>query len=353
MTIRPLQVSAALLLLAAPLLQAQRAPAFELGAFAQYSKFDAFTGLSNGVGFGARAGAYFLRNIALEYEGDFTSTKSDRVGNLTALNNRIDAVVYFPIAGRLHFLAGGGWTGTQYHGDTTGNRYDSGGNAVAGLKYCFSQDWAMRGDVNADFKDPSDQTTSGQRTTTYNFRIGISRFLGGPARNSPCYEAPPPAPAPPPPAPAPMSAPPPPPVPAPAPTPAPQPPEVVQQPPPQPPPAPARRELLVLHGAHFAFDKSSLTPIAKDTLRSVVALLNAHPEANVEIQGYTDSVGTARYNQALSVRRAEAVKDYLVAQGISAGRITVRGFGESQPVGDNRTSEGRAANRRVVIIEVP
>jgi OmpA-OmpF porin, OOP family len=128
---------------------------------------------------------------------------------------------------------------------------------------------------------------------------------------------------------------------------------VVPQPAPQPPPAPARRELLVLHGAHFAFDKSSLTAIAKDTLRRVVEILNAHPEANVEIEGYTDSIGTARYNQALSVRRAEAVKGYLVSQGISAGRITVRGFGESQPVADNRTAEGRAANRRAVIIEVP
>jgi len=350
---RPLHLSAALLLLAAPVVQAQRAPAFEVGAFAQYSKFDSFTGLSNGVGFGARAGVYLLRNIALEYEGDFTSTKSDRVGNLTALNNRIDAIAYFPLGGRLHFLAGGGFTGTQYHGDTTGNRYDSGGNAVAGLKYCVSQDWAVRGDVNADFKNPSDQTPSGQRTTTYNFRIGISRFLGGPATNSPCYEAPPPppAPAPPPPAPAPMPTPAP--VPPPAPKPAPKPPVPVQQPAPEPPPAPVKRELLVLHGAHFAFDKSSLTPVAKDTLQRVVAILNVHADANVEIQGYTDNIGTAPYNQALSVRRAEAVKEYLVSKGISADRITVRGFGETQPVADNHTSEGRAANRRVVIIEVP
>lgn len=155
--------------------------------------------------------------------------------------------------------------------------------------------------------------------------------LGGPANSFPvCTE---PAPPPPPPA----AAPPPPPAPRPAP----------------PPPTPARRELLTMRGAHFAFDKSSLTAAAKDTLGQAVSLLTAHPEANVEIQGHTDWVGTDAYNQALSERRAESVKAYLVSQGIAASRITTRGFGESQPTADNNTAAGRAENRRVIIIEIP
>jgi len=338
---------AALLLLAAPSLGAQRATALEAGVFLQYSKYDDFTKLASGVGAGARFGVYFLRNIALEYEGDFTKTRSSRVGDLTALNNRIDAIFYFPMGENLRFLAGGGWTGTQYGSDTTKNQFDSGGNAVVGFKYCMNEDWSWRADVNADFKDPSDQALNGERTRTYNVRLGFSRFLGGRAKNSPCYQAPPPPP--PPPAPAP---PPPPPAPQPAPAPAPPPPAPAPQPVPLP-PAPARREMLTLRGAHFAFDKSTLTAAAKDTLGQAVRILKEHPEASVEIQGHTDSVGTVAYNQALSERRANSVKEYLASQGIAESRITTRGFGKSQPTAENRTAEGRAENRRVVIIEIP
>lgn len=156
--------------------------------------------------------------------------------------------------------------------------------------------------------------------------------LGGPANSFPSCTQPPPPPAP---------APPPPPPPPPA-----------QRPTP-PPPTPARREMLTMRGAHFAFDKSTLTQAAKDTLGQAVRLLKEHPEANAEIQGHTDFVGTEVYNQALSERRANSVKAYLVSQGISEGRITTKGFGESQPTADNRTAEGRAENRRVIIIEIP
>ena len=341
-----LTLIAALLVAAAPVARAQRATAVELGVFGQYSKYDDFTGLANGVGAGARFGVYFLRNIALEYEGDFTATKSKSQGDLTALNNRIDAIFYFPMTDRLRFLAGGGWTGTQYHSDTTKNQYDSGGNAVVGFKYCVNDNWAWRTDVNADFKDPSDQTVNGDRTRTYNFRIGFSRFLGGPAKNSPCYVAPPPPPAP---APA-YVAPAPPPPPAPvyvAPAPAPPPP-----PAPAPAPAPVRREMMTLRGANFLFDKSTLTQGAKDTLQRAVRQMKENPDSRVEIEGHTDNVGTDKYNQALSERRANSVKAFLVEQGIDGNRITTIGFGETRPMSDNKTAAGRAQNRRVVIIEI-
>ncbi len=349
--LKHLRFLAVALALTAPALGAQRATAFELGIFGQYSMFSDTTKLKNGVGAGARFSVYFLRNIALEYEGDFTKTSSAIVGDLTALNHRIDAVFYFPMTEKLKFLVGGGWTGTQYATDSTKNQYDSGGNAVAGFKYCMSDKWAWRSDVNADFKDPSDQTPDGARTRTYNVRLGFSRFLGGPAKNSPCYIAPPP---PPPPAPQPVAPAPPPPAPQPAPQP-PPPPPVVQQPPPQPvqaPAPPARRELLVLRGNVFEFDKSVVTAGARDTLQRAIALLKEFPAANVEIQGHTDSRGSDAYNMALSERRAQAVKDYLVSQGIAASRITTQGFGESQPAATNDTAEGRAINRRVVIIEI-
>jgi OOP family OmpA-OmpF porin len=67
----------------------------------------------------------------------------------------------------------------------------------------------------------------------------------------------------------------------------------------------------------------------------------------VEVAGHTDSVGTDSYNQGLSERRAQAVVNYLVAKGINASRFKARGYGESEPVADNATDEGRAENRRV------
>ena len=108
-----------------------------------------------------------------------------------------------------------------------------------------------------------------------------------------------------------------------------------------------------LRGAHFAFDKSNLTAAARDTLQQAVRLLKEHADVRVEIEGHTDSVGTVKYNQLLSERRANSVKAYLVSQGISESRITTKGFGKSQPIESNSTAEGRANNRRVMIFEVP
>jgi outer membrane protein OmpA-like peptidoglycan-associated protein len=334
------------LLIAAPTLGAQNNVAAELGIFGQYSKYDAFTHLKDGLGVGARFGIYPFKNFALEYEADVTKTSSSLLGDLTAWNNRIDGIFYFPMSQKLKLLVGGGWTGTRYYSDTTLNEFDSGGNAVVGFKYCFSDKWAMRTDVNADFKDPSDQTLSGERTRTYNVRLGFSRFLGGPSRNSPCYIAPPPPPAPVYVAPVPAPAPPPP---------APMPPTPVVQETPQqqPAPVPTRRELLTLRGNAFEFDKSSLTAGAKDTLQRVVTTLKNFPDAKIEIQGHTDWIGSEAYNQALSERRANSVRDYLVSQGIAWSRITTIGYGETRPIATNETAAGRAENRRVVIIEVP
>ncbi len=356
------QFLAAAMLLVAPaeVATAQRAPAFELGIFGQYSKFDDFTKLENGIGAGIRLTWYFLPRLALEYEGDMTKTRSSVVGDLTALNHRPDLIYYIPFNDKLNLLLGGGWTGTQYATDTTKNQYDSGLNAMVGIKYCLSDVWSWRTDLMADFKDPSDQTPHGARTTTYNIRLGFNRFIGGNARNSPCYQAgPAPAPAPAPavtPAPQPAPTPPPqqPPV-TPPPQPQPQPPVVTPTPQPAPPvtpPPPVRRDLLTLVGNNFEFDKSVLTAGAKDTLQQAIKLLKENPTVNVEIQGHTDSKGTNAYNQALSERRANSVKAYFVSQGISASRITTVGFGEEKPIATNETDAGRAQNRRVVIVEI-
>lgn len=106
-------------------------------------------------------------------------------------------------------------------------------------------------------------------------------------------------------------------------------------------------DVIVLRGVNFEFDKARLTANAKTILDNVAEELAAYPEIEVELSGHTDAKGTDEYNQRLSERRVNAVKDYLVEQGILEGRMSTVGEGESKPVADNETDEGRELNRRV------
>ena len=141
----------------------------------------------------------------------------------------------------------------------------------------------------------------------------------------------------------PVAPPPPPPVAAPAPAPAPR---------PAPAPAPAApvsEKVTFAADAFFDFDKSVLKPEAKAKLDDLVGKTSAVALEVIIAVGHTDSAGTDVYNQKLSVARSEAVKSYLVGKGIEKNRVYTEGKGEKQPVADNKTSEGRAKNRRVEI----
>ena len=100
---------------------------------------------------------------------------------------------------------------------------------------------------------------------------------------------------------------------------------------------------------HFAFDSAELTAEDKATLDKVAGRLQELEFVSGVANGHTDNVGKADYNQKLSERRAQAVVDYLAAKGVGAGRIKAVGYGETKPIADNSTEEGRAANRRVTI----
>ncbi len=103
----------------------------------------------------------------------------------------------------------------------------------------------------------------------------------------------------------------------------------------------------VLVGVNFDFGKSSLRPESFPILHHAVQILLTNPEVRVEIQGHTDNVGSDKFNQTLSLQRAETVKRYLVAKGVDAARMTTVGFGEANPIADNKTAEGRELNRRI------
>ena len=110
-------------------------------------------------------------------------------------------------------------------------------------------------------------------------------------------------------------------------------------------------EIQVQFGSEVLFDtgRFELKPEATEALRGLVGLLEKYPNAPLVIEGHTDSAGSAQSNQILSENRAAAVKEWLVAGGIPAARITTRGFGATVPVATNDTAEGRQQNRRVEV----
>jgi len=102
-------------------------------------------------------------------------------------------------------------------------------------------------------------------------------------------------------------------------------------------------------GILFGVDSYALKPDAQEELKSMANVLNNYPDTKIKVDGHTDSTGSESYNQSLSERRAKSVSGYLRSLGISIDRITEQGFGESIPVADNNTVEGRSLNRRVEI----
>jgi OmpA-OmpF porin, OOP family len=205
-------------------------------------------------------------------------------------------------------------------------------NADASRSFSLRPDLTIRGD----------RFTQSNSRTDYLFNLGFV-FSFGPGIAPPAAAPPPPPPAPPP-----------------APPPPPPPPPTPQCPGLAPgtviPPGTATdangcpiRGDVVLQGVNFETNSATLTGDSKPILDKVAAGLKEHPHLIVELQGHTDSTGSARYNLGLSERRAESVREYLISQGVSPSQLTAKGFGATQPIASNSTAEGRAQNRRVVM----
>jgi outer membrane protein OmpA-like peptidoglycan-associated protein len=103
----------------------------------------------------------------------------------------------------------------------------------------------------------------------------------------------------------------------------------------------------------FATNESNVQPQFRATLDQVADVLKQYNQTYIDVYGHTDSTGSDAYNLSLSQRRAASVADYLSARGVQSARLGTRGFGETQPVADNESEEGKAANRRVEIKLVP
>ena len=260
------------------------------------------------------------QNGRLVGEAGFRGVNMDLVGQLP-LSER------FSLLGRVgmnYAKASTHFSGNRLFAVTNPNPSERKLNAKAGLglEYKFSEALALR--AEAENYRIDDALRSNGNTKMYSLNLVYK--LGRPAASAPM-----PAPAP---APMPQATP----APAPAPMPA-----------PAPAPVPVSEKVSFAAEALFDFDKSVVKPEGKAALDD---LLNKLQGMNTEVMvtvGHTDSVGSDAYNQKLSLRRAEAVKAYIVSKGIETSRVYTEGKGETQPVAENNSAEGRAKNRRVTV----
>jgi outer membrane protein OmpA-like peptidoglycan-associated protein len=109
---------------------------------------------------------------------------------------------------------------------------------------------------------------------------------------------------------------------------------------------------LIVNMSDVLFDtgQSTLRPAAREKLAKVAGIVSGHPGLRLDVEGYTDSVGSDAYNQQLSEHRGDSVRDYLIQQGMPAASVSAKGFGETRPVADNGTAQGRQQNRRVELV---
>lgn len=242
----------------------------------------------------------------------------------------LDLLGQLPLSQRLSLLGRVGMHYTKTSTEFSGNRLLGSTNTHAserklnaklglGLEYKFSEALALRGEVERYRLNDA----VGNRGDADLYSVSLVYKLGRPASATPAYQ------------PAPEVAP------------------VVAMPAPvivaAPAPAPVSEKVSFASEALFDFDQSTLKPQGKAALDQLLGQLKGMDLEVIVTVGHTDAVGPDAYNQKLSQRRAEAVKAYLVAQGVETNRVYTEGKGETQPVADNTSAAGRAKNRRVTV----
>ena len=296
---------------------AQGQGAVEVEAFGKHYFTDSSRDIKNGELYGAGV-SYFLTDdvsLGLSYGEYHDITSEDRVqdgsdkkikGSLTSL----DAAYHFgnPGVGLRPYVSAGVAHQSIGQADRGGRDRSTFANVGTGLKYYFTENFFAKASVDGMYNIDADEGE-------WMAGVGVGLNFGGGARQVAAVE----------------------------PTPEPAPAPIVDT---EPEPAPelVRVELDV----KFDFDKSRVREESYSDIKNLADFMQQYPQTNTTVEGHTDSVGTDQYNQRLSERRAEAVRNVLVNEyGVQGNRVNSVGYGESRPVADNSTEEGRQINRRV------
>jgi len=264
--------------------------------------------------FGGSIGYYLTDDVELalsygEYHdlrGEGSRGSKNIKGNLTDLK----AIYHFgqPGVGLRPYVSAG--FGHQSIGDANGGGRNRSTLAIAGAgaKYYFTEMFYARAGVDALYNID-------QGDTEWQAGVGVGLNFGGGSKPAP--------------APAPVVA-------------------AAPEPMPEPAPEPALETVRVELDVKFDFDKDRVKEESYGDIKNLADFMNQYPQTTTTVEGHTDSVGSDAYNQKLSERRANAVRDVLVNQyGVDGSRVNTAGYGETRPVADNATDSGRAINRRV------
>ncbi len=296
---------------------AQGQGAVEVEAFGKHYFTDSSRDIKNGELYGAGV-SYFLTDdvsLGLSYGEYHDITSEDRVqdgshkkikGSLTSL----DAAYHFgnPGVGLRPYVSAGVAHQSIGQADRGGRDRSTFANVGTGLKYYFTENFFAKASVDGMYNIDADEGE-------WMAGVGVGLNFGGGARQVAAVE----------------------------PTPEPAPAPIVDNEP-EPAPEVVRVELDV----KFDFDKSRVREESYSDIKNLADFMQQYPQTTTTVEGHTDSVGTDQYNQRLSERRAEAVRNVLVNEyGVQGNRVNSVGYGKSRPVADNSTEEGRQINRRV------
>ncbi|MBN1473738.1 MAG: OmpA family protein [Syntrophaceae bacterium] len=317
-------VVAALLVFSTTAFAQIRPGAFNIGPYFGVGAFEGNQDLDNAPVIGIRGGYDFTKNWGVEATANWIPTRYDHNyyvpraqglpgwynddSHVNVYNYRIEGIYNFELTSipkLVPFLAVGiGGQTIDYRGNTHGTAKDRTRFAPdwgGGLKYFLTDDLAVRADVRHVI-------AIGSIYNDIEATLGMAFYFGGKKE----------APAP-------------------------------------PPPEPAKQvfDERVRLNIEFDFDKADIRPRYHDELKTVGDFMNKYPDVNMAIEGHTDSIGTDEYNQRLSQRRVDSVKNYIVEKfNIDGKRIKATGYGESRPIADNSTDEGRQRNRRVEAVSI-